>query len=111
MSNYYNRFVTNPINHYDYYKKSPAEMQNIVSNLNFESAQKSVSDFVFQKNQDNKLNTPSFLKGLALGIGLGFLATNPTVQKAVIDGSLKVWNGIQSNVEEIKEQIQEIIRR
>ncbi len=107
MNNYYNKFITNPINQYDYYKKSPQEMQNIISSMNFTSAQNSVSDFAFQKNQSAKLNTPSFLKGLALGLGLGLLATNPTVQKAIIDSSLKVWGGIQNNIEEIKEQIQD----
>lgn len=48
-----------------------------------------------------------YLKGLALGAGVALVATNPTVQKAVVSGAVKVWAALQSGVEELKEQVQD----
>ncbi len=55
---------------------------------------------------DYKSNT--YLKGLLIGAGVTLLATNPTVQKAVVKGSVSLWNGIRGGVEEIKEKIEDI---
>jgi len=48
-----------------------------------------------------------YLKGLALGAGVALVATNPTVQKAVVSGAVKVWAALQGGVEELKEQVQD----
>jgi len=48
-----------------------------------------------------------YLKGLALGAGVALVATNPTVQKAVVSGAVKVWAVLQGGVEELKEQVQD----
>lgn len=48
-----------------------------------------------------------YLKGLALGAGVALVATNPTVQKAVVSGAVKLWAAIQGGVEELKEQVQD----
>ncbi len=49
-----------------------------------------------------------YLKGLALGAGVALVATNPTVQKAVVSGAVKVWAAVQGGVEELKEQVQDV---
>ena len=48
-----------------------------------------------------------YLKGLALGAGVVLVATNPTVQKAVVSGAVKTWAALQGGVEELKEQVQD----
>jgi hypothetical protein len=48
-----------------------------------------------------------YLKGLALGAGVALVATNPTVQKAVVSGAVKAWAAVQGGVEELKEQVQD----
>ena len=54
----------------------------------------------------NVTNT-DYLKGLALGAGVALVATNPTVQKAVVSGAVKLWAALQGGVEELKEQVQD----
>ncbi|WP_034633507.1 hypothetical protein [Maridesulfovibrio bastinii] len=49
----------------------------------------------------------TYLKGFALGAGIALVASNPTVQKAVISGAVKAWAAVQGGFEEIKEQIQD----
>ena len=48
-----------------------------------------------------------YLKGLVLGAGVAVVATNPTVQKAVVSGAVKIWAALQGGVEELKEQVQD----
>lgn len=55
---------------------------------------------------DYKNNT--YLKGLLIGAGVTLIATNPTVQKAVVKGSVALWNGIRGGVEELKEKIEDV---
>ncbi|PIE70022.1 MAG: hypothetical protein CSA22_10190 [Deltaproteobacteria bacterium] len=50
----------------------------------------------------------SYLKGFLLGAGVTLVATNPTIQKQVIKGAVKVWSLFQSGVEEVKEQFQDV---
>ncbi len=50
----------------------------------------------------------SYLKGLLLGAGVTLLLTNPTVQKTMVRGAVKLWSGVQYGMEEIKEQIQDM---
>lgn len=49
-----------------------------------------------------------YLKGLLLGAGVTLLLTNPTVQKTMVRGVVKLWSGMQYGLEEVKEQIQDI---
>lgn len=51
---------------------------------------------------------PDYLKGLLLGAGAALVLTNPTVQKALIGGAVRVWAAVQGGVEEIKEQIEDV---
>ncbi len=51
---------------------------------------------------------PGYLKGLLLGAGVTLLLTNPTVQKNMVRGAVKLWSGVQYGMEEIKEQIQDM---
>lgn len=75
---------------------------------------------VAEKNYPQTSATPSaldgwlnfkdatYLKGVVLGASVALVATNPTVQKAVVSGAVKLWSGIQGGVEEVKEQIRDI---
>lgn len=49
----------------------------------------------------------TYLKGFALGAGIALVASNPTVQKAVVSGAVKAWAAVQGGFEEVKEQIQD----
>ncbi|PIE68766.1 MAG: hypothetical protein CSA21_05730 [Deltaproteobacteria bacterium] len=49
-----------------------------------------------------------YVKGLVLGAGATLLLTNPTVQKAVVRSTVKLWSFIQGGVEEVKEQFHDI---
>ncbi|KIX15329.1 YtxH domain-containing protein [Dethiosulfatarculus sandiegensis] len=49
-----------------------------------------------------------YLKGMLLGAGVTLLLTNPTVQKTMVRGAVKLWSGVQYGLEEVKEQIQDI---
>lgn len=51
---------------------------------------------------------PAYLKGLLLGAGVALVVTNPTVQKALIGGAVRVWAAVQGGMEEIKEQIEDV---
>lgn len=51
---------------------------------------------------------PAYLKGLLLGAGVALVVTNPTVQKALIGGAVRVWAAVQGGVEEMKEQIEDV---
>lgn len=53
------------------------------------------------------LGNPGYLKGLLLGAGVALVVTNPTVQKAMVSGAVRLWAAVQGGVEEIKEQIQD----
>ncbi len=53
--------------------------------------------------QDN-----NYLKGLAVGAGVALILANPTVQKAVVSGVVRLWSAMQGGVEEVKEQINDI---
>lgn len=49
-----------------------------------------------------------YLKGFVVGAGVALVLTNPTVQKALVSGAVKLWSSVQGGVEEVKEQIQDI---
>ena len=49
-----------------------------------------------------------YLKGLFVGAGVTLLLTNPTVQKMLMRGIVKVWSTVQGGVEEVKEQFRDI---
>ncbi len=50
----------------------------------------------------------SYLKGFVVGAGIALVLANPTVQKALVSGAVKVWTGLQGGVEEIKEHVKDI---
>ena len=50
----------------------------------------------------------SYLKGFVVGAGIALILSNPTVQKVLISGAVKCWNGVQSGVEEVKEKVKDI---
>lgn len=49
-----------------------------------------------------------YLKGFAVGAAAALVLTNPTVQKALVTGVVKIWSAVQGGVEEVKEQIQDV---
>ena len=51
---------------------------------------------------------PGWIKGLIIGAGITYLATNPAVQRALVKGAVTAWSAVQGGFEEVKEQIQDI---
>lgn len=49
-----------------------------------------------------------YLKGFVVGAGLTLLLANPTVQRAVVSGTVKLWTALQGGVEELKEHVKDI---
>lgn len=49
-----------------------------------------------------------YLKGFAIGAGVALVLGNPTVQKAIVSGSVKLWSAVQGGVEEMKEKVKDI---
>lgn len=54
------------------------------------------------------VSDPAYVKGLLLGAGAALVLTNPTVQKALVGGAVRVWAAVQGGIEEIKEQIEDV---
>lgn len=52
-------------------------------------------------------SNPSYIKGLLLGTGVTLLVTNPTVQNAVIKGTVAAWSAVVGGIEEIKEKVRD----
>ncbi len=50
----------------------------------------------------------TYVKGFVVGAGLALVLANPTVQKALVSGAVKLWTSMQGGVEEIKERVQDI---
>lgn len=71
------------------------------------NAQTAVQDTDPALNTWFNFTSSDYLKGLALGAGVALVATNPSVQKAVVSGAVKVWAALQGGVEELKEQVQD----
>lgn len=121
-------------NAFDYYKKNYYESQNFIDNTGFESVQGMSANIAHRFSPNNAENTeninitknantqgiqnmptksifnltsPSFLKGVLLGAGVAVIATNPTVQKAVVSGAVSLFAFLQGSIEEVKEQIQD----
>lgn len=51
---------------------------------------------------------PDYVKGLLLGAGAALVLTNPTVQKAMVGGAVRLWAAVQGGIEEMKEQIEDV---
>jgi hypothetical protein len=49
-----------------------------------------------------------YLKGFLAGAGATLLLTNPTIQKALVRGTVKAWSFVQGGVEEVKEQFRDV---
>ncbi len=90
-------------------QKEPQYDQNMYNSPNAQyqtqpaasSLSQSLSSWFDYKNR-------AYLKGLFIGVGATLIATNPTVQKAIVKGAVAVWGGLQGSVEEIKEQVEDI---
>lgn len=74
--------------------------QNVQQSVSSPLTQSLASWFDYRNN--------AYLKGLLVGVGATLIATNPAVQRAIVKGAVTVWGGIQSSVEEIKEQVEDI---
>jgi hypothetical protein len=55
-----------------------------------------------------QFSNSGYLKGFLLGAGVTLLLTNPTVQKTLVRGTVKLWSLAQGGVEEVKEQFRDI---
>ncbi|PID73963.1 MAG: hypothetical protein CSB33_00870 [Desulfobacterales bacterium] len=55
-----------------------------------------------------QFNNPAYVKGLVVGAAVALVAANPTVQRAVVSGVVKLWTGLQGGVEEIKEHVKDV---
>lgn len=49
-----------------------------------------------------------YMRGLLIGAAVAVVVANPTLQRAIVRGAVKVWTGLQGGVEELKEQVQDI---
>ncbi|NCC26196.1 MAG: YtxH domain-containing protein [Deltaproteobacteria bacterium] len=52
-------------------------------------------------------SNPGYAKGFVVGAAVALVLANPTVQKAIVSGAVRLWTGVQSGVEEVKERIQD----
>ncbi|MFW5837781.1 MAG: YtxH domain-containing protein [Desulfovibrionaceae bacterium] len=52
-------------------------------------------------------NNPGYAKGFVVGAAVAVVLANPTVQKAIVSGAVKLWSSVQGGVEEVKERIQD----
>lgn len=55
-----------------------------------------------------EFSNSGYLKGFLIGAGATLVLTNPTVQKSMVRGTVKIWSLLQGGVEEVKEQFQDI---
>lgn len=104
-------FLNESITAYKSYKDNPAATAKIFENYKFTNAQDFIKDFPHMTENTNKTplyKSPAFLKGLLLGAGIAYVATNKTVQQAVISASVRLFTSVQGSFEEMKEQIQDI---
>ncbi len=69
---------------------------------------------VYQQQQPTTLQSwfnfqnSGYLKGFAVGAGVALVLANPTVQRAIVSGAVKLWTTVQGGVEEIKEHVKDI---
>lgn len=89
---------------YTYYYKDPrlvATQQQIDASTQTQPVQTPLKSWV-------NVTDSRYLKGLAVGAAIALVASNPTVQKAVVSGSVKLWAALQGGIEEAKEKLQDI---
>lgn len=55
-----------------------------------------------------QFSNSNYLKGFVVGAGVAMILANPTVQRAMVSGAVKLWSGMQGGVEEIKEHVKDI---
>ena len=49
-----------------------------------------------------------YLKGFVVGAGVALVLGNPTIQRTLVAGAVKLWTGVQGGMEEIKEHVKDI---
>jgi len=85
-----------------------------VPGMEYRAGYASGDEIGFEREAPSSLETwfnfrnSGYLKGFVIGAGAALVLTNPTVQKAVVAGAVKIWSTVQGGVEEVKEQIQDI---
>lgn len=107
-------FLNKSLDAYKSYKDNPDAAAKLFENYKFTNAQDFIKDFPNMSATDTTsaqtplYKSPAFLKGLLLGAGIAYVATNKTVQQAVIAASVRLFTSVQGSFEEMKEQIQDI---
>lgn len=64
-------------------------------------------DFPFPFLGFNPLRNDAFLKGLAVGAGVGLMLANPMVQRTLMRAAAKAWAAVQGEFEEAKERFRD----
>lgn len=64
-------------------------------------------DFPFPFLGFNPLRNDAFLKGLAVGAGVGLILANPMVQRTLMRAAAKAWAAVQGEFEEAKERFRD----
>lgn len=109
-------FLDESLSAYKTYKYNPQASRALFQNFKFTNAPDFIKDFPHMSIQDNTKTTTktplyknsSFLKGMLLGAGIAYIATNKTVQQAVLSASVRMAASVQGSFEEMKEQLQDI---
>lgn len=89
---------------YTYYNQDPkliAAQQQVDASTQVQPVQAPIKSWV-------NVTDSRYLKGFAVGAAVAIVASNPTVQKAVVSGSVKLWAALQGGIEEAKEKLQDI---
>ncbi len=89
---------------YTYYNQDPrliAAQQQVDASAQVQPVQAPIKSWV-------NVTDSRYLKGFAVGAAVAIVASNPTVQKAVVSGSVKLWAALQGGIEEAKEKLQDI---
>lgn len=97
--------VYNPYGGYYYYEPQGYAQQYAPADPTYAAAQNQAQSPV---GSWFNYKDSSYLKGFLVGAGIAVVLANPTVQKALISGTVKCWNAVQGGVEEVKEKVKDV---